>query len=143
MTCKERLKKERPELVNDDLFVAGCAGCPHDYNYMDKDFRFCDIPGVDGCVECWNRKIPETKSTNPDVSWNQIKELIDDAMEKRDRSVSIYISPDNGMSVNVSPWPDGEELYEMYKEGKITFNEFREKIGLPPMNEEDFVLNKE
>lgn len=69
----------------------------------------------------------------------QIREIIDEALEKRDRSVAIYLFPENGMSVNVYPWPDYEDLYEMYKDGKITFNDFRAKAGLPMMKEEDFI----
>ena len=49
------------------------------------------------------------------MEFNQIKELIDDVMSKRDRSVSIYISPDNGISVNVYPWPDADACSEMLK----------------------------
>lgn len=72
-------------------------------------------------------------------SWNEIHNIIDEAVEKRDRSVAIYISPDGGMSVNVYPWPDAEDLYNMYKDGKISLNDFREKCGLPPMKDEDFL----
>lgn len=68
-----------------------------------------------------------------------VHDLINKAMEKRNRSVSIYIHPENGMSVNVDPWPDYEDLYEMYKDGKITFNDFRAKAGLTMMKEEDFI----
>lgn len=70
------------------------------------------------------------------TSWNEIHTIIDDAMEKRDRSVAIYFSPENGMSVNVYPWPDYEDLYNMYCEGKITFNDFRSKAGLPRIKTE-------
>lgn len=63
--------------------------------------------------------------------WQEVHTLIDDAMEKRDRTVSVYLHPENGLSVNVYPWPDADELYEMYKDGKITANDFREKMGLP------------
>lgn len=55
-------------------------------------------------------------------SWQEIHTIIDEAIEKRDRSVSIYISGDGDMSVNV---------YPMYQEGTITFDEFRTKAGLP------------
>lgn len=73
------------------------------------------------------------------MNWVQIRAIIDEALEKRDRSVAIYLSPENGMSVNVYPWPDYEDLYEMYKEGKITSTDFRAKAGLPIMKEEDFI----
>lgn len=73
------------------------------------------------------------------TSWNEIHTIIDDAMEKRDRSVAIYFSPENGISVNVYPWPDYEDLYNMYCEGKIIFNDFRSKAGLPMIKEEYFL----
>ena len=65
-----------------------------------------------------------------------VKRIIDDAMKNRNRFVAIYFHPENGMSVNVYPWPDGEDLYQMYKDGKITFNDFRVKMGLSPMKED-------
>ena len=40
----------------------------------------------------------------------KIHSIIDKAMAARDRSVSIYISPDGGVSVSVFPWPDEETL---------------------------------
>lgn len=76
------------------------------------------------------------------ASWESIHTIIDEAMEKHDRTVSIYISPDGTMSVNVFPWPNIEDLYRMYKKGKITFADFRAKAGLPMIKEEDFLLSK-
>lgn len=37
------------------------------------------------------------------TSWQEIHTIVDDAMAKGDRSVTIYISPDGGMSVSVFP----------------------------------------
>ena len=71
--------------------------------------------------------------------WNEIHTIIDEALEKRDRSVAIYISADGGMSVNVYPWPSPEDFYDMYQQGKITFNDFRTKAGLPQMSEAEFL----
>ena len=42
------------------------------------------------------------------ASWQEAHTIVDDAMKKGDRSVSIYISPDGGMSISVYPWPDEE-----------------------------------
>lgn len=75
-------------------------------------------------------------------SWDEIHTIIQEAAEKRDRSVAIYISGDGGMSVNVHPWPDLEDLYDMYQQGKITFDDFRTKAGLPMMREEEFISSK-
>lgn len=70
-----------------------------------------------------------------------IHKLIDEAMMKRDRSIAIYIHPE-GTSVNIYPWPDSEDLYQMYRDGKITFNDYRTKMGLPVIKEEDFLKSK-
>lgn len=81
-------------------------------------------------------------NTNFITAWNEIHTIIDDAIDKRDRSVAIYFLPENGISVNVYPWPDYEDLYNMYCEGKITFNDFRSKAGLPRIKEEYFLKNR-
>lgn len=72
------------------------------------------------------------------ISWQEIHTIINEALEKRDRSVWIYVSPDGGLSVTVNPWPDYEDLYNMYREGKISFNDFRMKVGLTTIKEEEF-----
>ena len=33
------------------------------------------------------------------TSWQEVHTIVDDAMSKGNRSVSIYISPDGGMSI--------------------------------------------
>lgn len=75
--------------------------------------------------------------------WEEVHTLIDEAMEKRDRTVSVYLHPENGLSVNVYPWPDAEDLYEMYKNGKITANDFRVKMGLPMVKNPEQFMSKE
>lgn len=40
--------------------------------------------------------------------WQEVHTIVDDAMAKGDRTVTIYISPDGGMSISVFPWPDEE-----------------------------------
>lgn len=72
--------------------------------------------------------------------WNEVHTIIDEAMEKHDRSVSVYISPEGAMSATVQPWPDADELYDMYQKGRITANDFRAKMGLPMVkNAEKFM----
>lgn len=70
---------------------------------------------------------------NLDISafWQEVHTMIDDAMIKRNRSVSVYFNPKTSMSVNTYPWPDAETLWEMYKNGQITATDFRAKMGLP------------
>lgn len=67
------------------------------------------------------------------TSWQEIHTIVDDAMAKGDRSVSIYISLDGGMSISVSPWPDEESLRAAYEQGKISYNDYRKSIGLSPV----------
>lgn len=73
------------------------------------------------------------------TTWQEIHTIIDEALEKRDRSVSIFLNPDYGLSVSVQPWPDYEDLYNMYRDGKISFNDFRMKVGLSMLKEEEFL----
>lgn len=73
-----------------------------------------------------------TEVTEPEVS---VEGLIDEAMAARDRSVSIYISPDGGISVSVFPWPDEETLRNMRASGLISHNDYRTRLGLSPMKD--------
>lgn len=139
MTCREKLAKERPECIS-DKYAGGCKFCPHHYEYLHKPYYCRGYSDDETCAKCWNREIPGTEKSKPDISWEQIKELIDDAMEKRDRSVSLYFNPETGMSVNVYPWPDADDLYDQYSKGRITANDFRAKMGLPLIkNAEQFM----
>ena len=65
----------------------------------------------------------------------KIHSIIDEAMAARDRSVSIYISPDGGVSVLFSPWPDEETLRDMKTNGLISYNDYRTRLGLSPMKD--------
>lgn len=67
------------------------------------------------------------------TSWQEVHTIVDDAMSKGNRSVSIYISPDGGMSISISPWPDEESLRVAYEQGKISYNDYRKSIGLSPV----------
>ena len=70
MTCIEKVKKERPELIDSESW-SGCRGCPHMVGYMPRP-GYCPYVGnefnmlsMDAqrilCTECWNREIPEPK----------------------------------------------------------------------------------
>lgn len=65
----------------------------------------------------------------------KIHTIIDEAMAARDRSVSIYISPDGGVSVSVFPWPDEETLRDMLVKECISYNDYRTRLGLPPIKD--------
>lgn len=73
-----------------------------------------------------------TEATELEVS---VEGLIDKVMAARDRSVSIYISPNGGVSVSVFPWPDEETLRNMRASGLISHNNYRTRLGLSPMKD--------
>lgn len=111
MTCREKLAIEHPDEINPDCY-GGCKGCPSVYGYLQNP-DYCDGGENYICTKCWDREIPETESTKPvtveTTSANtyhpeqlDLHKLIDEAMEKKDREVSIFIMKDN-MSVYVRP----------------------------------------
>ena len=61
MTCLEKLKKEFP----DDWEKCLILDCPEDYDYLDMP-EWCDPECK--CEECWNREIPETKTTEKEIN---------------------------------------------------------------------------
>ena len=57
MTCREKLKMEHPEFV-DEHFYGGCYRCPTHYGYLPKPTIGC---GLISCEKCWDREIPDTE----------------------------------------------------------------------------------
>lgn len=101
MTCREKLAIEHPDKINPTC-DGGCRGCPSQYGYMDRDAFVCSgIPNDKQCTKCWDREIPGTEPAKPSNQLD-IHKLIDDAMEKKDREVSIFIMKDS-TSVYVRP----------------------------------------
>lgn len=129
MTCKDVLRLIHPEKIGPGYF-GGCDGCPHDYDLLCKPDYCAASP--ENCNKCWNREISEEQSKS-DYPLDKIFKLIDDAMVKRDRTVHLYFNPETGLSINIIPWPDVDELYEAYSNGRITGNDFRKKMGLDPI----------
>lgn len=63
MTCRDKLKIERPEFIVTNS-PGGCYGCPHMYGYLKKP-SYCSKITVFGpvlCKICWDREIPEDGS---------------------------------------------------------------------------------
>ena len=57
-TFRDRLTREHPEFVDDDIYRGGCAACPSSYGYesvMDGVMA-CKEMGKD-CTACWNREV--------------------------------------------------------------------------------------
>ena len=139
MTCREKMIREHPDLVG-SIYFGGCAGCPYEYGYLPEPEPKSSYCMKYSCIACWDQEIPGTgKDTESTIPWSEIRAIVDDAVKKRDRTVSLYFTPDTGMSVNVYPWPSPEDLFEMYQKGQITFDDFRAKSGLSLMREETFI----
>lgn len=132
-TCREKLKIDQPTLTNKNFYDK----CPHYYGYLSKP-DYCDN-GVDriNCVRCWNRELPG-ETVNKQDPWRDIYRIIEEGMTKRDREIHIYINPETGISVDVVPWPDMEELFEQLEKNRITPNDVRQKMGLPKMTVEQY-----
>lgn len=79
MTCREKLKIEHPDFVN-ERFKAGCRRCPHTYGYLSKPER-CNIGDPDfGCIDCWNREIPEQDASNIECAVSESSPTINDSV---------------------------------------------------------------
>ena len=74
MTCKEKLKLDRPDLSDIGVWHIVNVACPSDdvYRYMcDPEWcRDMTIPGR--CSKCWDREIPETETIENN---EEIKEM--------------------------------------------------------------------
>lgn len=114
MTCREKLKKEHPERFC-NAYTAGCVGCPHTYGYLDKPL-YCIGGSKSTCTKCWDREIPEPEKKPFPID---IHKLIDEAMEKKDRSVSLFIHGDS-VTVNVNPLGD-EPKWERTTDARYQF----------------------
>ena len=101
MTYKEKLKKEAPYKI-DSLSVGGCIGCPGSMWEGAPKIKTGSCPkggaSEENCTKCWNSEAPNTEPTTE----IDIHKIIDDAMEKKDREVMIFISKDH---TNVSVIP--------------------------------------
>lgn len=106
MTCREKLALEHPEKVK-NVFKGGCKGCPYEYGYVIEHGCMHDADGKADCTRCWDREVysEETEKDNTSSTSIDIHKIIDDAMEKKDRSVSLYIS-EHSVSVTVTPLDD-------------------------------------
>ena len=117
MTCREKLAKEHPEKIN--VIYCGRCGRPPDYGYMGQPDYCITKTGNNNaeeiCAECWDREIPEEKTEIPDkrdaiLFWEEAHTIIDEAVEKRDRSILITYNPETGFGMGIYPWPDFDAL---------------------------------
>lgn len=125
MTYKEKLAQEQPSMIDEEC-VGGVNGCPHTYGY--ENYRLCTSNDDIKCAECWNREIPGTeKILSPAEKEDPLNEkidihkIIDDAMKKKDRTVSIYIWHGGGVSINIQPY-ETEPARWIYRPDEINYD---------------------
>ena len=77
MTCRQKLKKERPENVS-PIYGGGCMCCPSTYGYMADDKALCMMSDSDSCTKCWDREIPGTEAVETEepklepINWHNV-----------------------------------------------------------------------
>lgn len=114
--------------MNEFAFNGICRNCPHcmtrkaSADPMSSLLYKCSLADAyvnptDFCRWYVSDKTEEPKNETPTVD---IYKIIDDAMEKHDRSVSIVISPD-GITINV--YPTEPRCIEPIKEGEALTND--------------------
>lgn len=113
MTCREKLAIEHPDKI-DRTCGGGCAGCPEDYGYLPKGFLCSHMT----CEECWSQEIQETEDKiQPQID---ISALVNEAIEKKDRTIHILIMGDN-ISVDVRPFTNEKQRW-IYREQIDRYN---------------------
>lgn len=58
MTYRDRLRRDYPGYVDDDVYIGGCKACPSDYGYEERNGG-CRL-GTDfqeKCRKCWDREM--------------------------------------------------------------------------------------
>lgn len=92
MTCREKLKIEHPECI-DESICCGCSGCPHHYGYLDRPSYCTDqyTPVEVGCTRCWDREIPETSPSSQAVSQGE-----KDSNETKNLTLTVTVTYNNG-----------------------------------------------
>ena len=110
MTYKEYVVKTNPKNISTSYF-GGVRNCPGTYISGAPVCGSCHrSPGPFNCSECWNTEMPEEKKEEPKID---IHKIIDEAMEKKDRTVSIYIGQ-SCVTINVTPYKPEEPAHWIY-----------------------------
>lgn len=128
MTCREKLKTEHPDMIDNERW-GGCKGCPHMVGYIPRP-EYCPYGGnefnmlsMDAqkilCMECWNRVMPSSTNTKSELTekkprisnMQDLLFFVEHVMAKGDKSVSIYIR-NNDMQISVYPYPEEEQANE-------------------------------
>jgi hypothetical protein len=110
MTYREKIIMTDPDAI-DQYCDGGVKGCPGTYfkNAPLWSGNHCTEFG-DECEICWNQEMPETEEKETKKPSETVLEWLDRVAERKDKSISIYISPDGSISVDV--YPEKQEFEE-------------------------------
>ena len=137
MTAREKLAMEHPEKI-DPAVAGGCIGCPFIYGYLSEP-DYCDditTSKDERCTKCWDRKIPEEKKTVTDL---------DGTTYTQDSDKQGWTGKDDSQSfedILGFNFPCDKEwrrfAIDKFKAGEVTFNQLRERFGIPVLKEEEW-----
>jgi hypothetical protein len=119
MTCLEKLKMERPEMVS-SAESGGAKGCPWMYGYL-PPYQDC-APG--NCDACWNREIPEAP-----VSGQKLGIPLDDISESHIKDSGDRTLFDTGAVRDMREGKGRCDLMPLEVVGEITMNPIIECIA--------------
>lgn len=91
MTCREKLKIEHPECVN-NIYKGGCKKCPSDYGYSKNVPDLCDDGNAicaEVCRKCWDSELVEKSEPEPLNNLENYEELdkLKTALSEAEKSV--------------------------------------------------------
>ena len=124
MTCREKLKIEHPEYINEAL-VSGCNFCPNYFGYLPDPIDGCSSTS---CKECWDREIPEEKTEE-----DKLDELVIETAEEC--GIPGYYLNENS-TAHVGPFhEDYDKISEFATLDAFIPNTAREAVGLPKITD--------
>ena len=122
MTCREKLKMEHPEGL-DNEFRGGCNGCPHTYGYA-KDPEWCAM-NRETCTKCWDREVETDVET-------KVENGIKDSGERTEFETGAVRDMHEGKGDMASlPWEAVLRLSKHYEAGAIKYKRWNYRLGIP------------
>lgn len=127
MTCREKLKLEHPELIDDDYYLGGCVGCPSDHGYLPDPGEFCPID-EENCRACWDREIPEEEHT-VDAT---VEPVIKDSGDRTQFASGAVRDMHKGKGrMDLLPWAAIMEVSKHCERGADKYGEHNVDKGIP------------
>lgn len=141
MTYKELYLKEYPDLSSDELQNVIDAYCPGDF-WKGKPDVFGNCPNIDNdeaCFECWNREIPEEKTTiNPETQPGLFEHKVEsytlNPVDEKESKTTVFERAEltKGDVLELTTGPDNsfqKTFYEFLAEEPEKAKELWEKVN--------------